>query len=117
MLKITELKAAFKAACSELTAANMVDRTGSAPRTVAALVVYDATNAAMSAEYDAAQDLKKKFYERGDTTTGAGITNAGDTFGGHHDSEFSTEYWKCAIDSVQFMLDCEPSTVLEKDVK
>lgn len=117
MLKITELKAKLAAANAEFDAAVKADKTWNSPRTLKAEADYLNAEAAEAAEYYKAQELKKVFYERGDTTTGAGECNARDTFGGHADSELSTEYWQCAIDSVQFMLDCEPSTVLEKDVK
>lgn len=115
-LKITKLKAATCAAYAELTAANNVDRTGNAPRTNAALRACDAAEAAEDVERRKANALKAKFHKRGDTTCGSGLCNAGDTFGGHIDSEYSTEYWQCAIDSVQMMIDCAGAK-LEKDVK
>lgn len=117
MLKITELKIALSAAEAALNEAIKADPGLNSAESRAIEAAYDAAVSAEADEFYKARDLKKKFEERGDTTTGAGECNARDTHGGHADSEYSTEFWQCAIDSVQLMLDCEPSTVLEKDVK
>lgn len=96
MLKIAELKAVAEAVDNEvITGENLEDNIS---RSHAAWDAYDAERAkamALKAEYEALGDAE-----------GQGICNAGDTFGDGSDIVFiSSEYWKCAVDTVQMLRD------------
>ena len=98
MLKITELRNAMNAAEASAEAAEFY---GDAER------VYLKAHKSYYAELDAGRALKAQYEAMGDEC-GSGICNAGDTYGPEYgDIRFSsTEFWQCAIDTVQMMYDC-----------
>ena len=101
MLKITELHKAMNDAEVVADAA-----LGTVKSSVAEQTLYNA-RVAYYAEFDAARSLKAQYEAMGDED-GAGVVNAGDTFDKEYgdDRFISTEYWNCAIGTVQVMRDC-----------
>lgn len=93
MTQIAHLKAAAIAIDDEVITSENLE--SNIARSHAAWGAYDAEKAAAMA-------LKAKYESMGDVD-GAGVCNAGDTFGGEADN--SVEYWKCAVDSVQLLRD------------
>lgn len=97
ILKVTELRLAM------IRAEAIADQAGL--RGEAEVAYTEAMNAYL-AEKDAAKALKTQYYAMGDDDC-SGLTNAGDTFDKElgDDRFMSTEYWNCAIATVQLLRD------------
>ncbi len=97
MLKIAELKAAAQVIENEeINSDNLEDNIARCHTAWAAYYVEYNKAMALKAEYEAMND-----------EDGNGICNAGDTFCNGSDIVYiSVEYWRCAIDTVQMLRDC-----------
>lgn len=105
MLKITELRNAMLAAEQAFDAALEADAPRATERKLEKAMA--AAQSAYHKELDDARTLQTVYESMGDEN-GSGAANAGDTFDRDtygDDRHKSTEYWRCAIDSVNVARD------------